>query len=329
MRFALVGCGGAGRKRAASLGGGHSLTIVCDADPSRAASLAAGRGGTEAAEVVPDWRVAVASSGADAVLVATPHHLLAPVAAAAMRAGKPVLVEKPAARSLAEAEELGRLAERCGVVLRVGLNHRYHPAIGKARQLLAEGAIGPPMLVRGRYGHGGRPGYESEWRAVPEIAGGGELVDQGMHLIDLSRWFLGELRTSGSFTRSLFWKMPVEDNAFLFLETASGRAAWLHVSWTEWKNLFSLEVFGRQGKLEVEGLGRSYGPERLTLHRMEPEMGAPETTSWDFPDEDRSWDLELADFVESAAGRPGAGATIDDAIAAWKVVDAAYRGEPG
>ena len=182
------------------------------------------------------------------------------------------------------------------------------------------------MFVRGRYGHGGRPGYDREWRARPEISGGGELIDQGMHLIDLARWFLGDfVRVQGS-VATYFWDMPVDDNAFLLLETAAGQSAFLQASCTEWKNLFSLEVYGRNGKLDISGLGGSYGVERVTHYQMLPEMGAPPTTAWEFPMADNSWDVELQEFLEDIRldRQPIPG--VRDAQAALQVVEQIYSG---
>ena len=151
------------------------------------------------------------------------------------------------------------------------------------------GALGPLLYLRGRYGHGGRLGYDREWRADPAVAGGGELLDQGVHLIDLSRWFLGDFVEVAGRVGTYFWNMPVEDNGFSVLRTAAGQVAWLHASCTEWKNLFCFEIFGRDGKLQIDGLGGSYGVERLTFYRMLPQMGPPETTIWEYPGEDLSW----------------------------------------
>src|SRR5262249_40665169 len=159
--------------------------------------------------------------------------------------------------------------------------------------------------IRGRYGHGGRPGYEREWRMDPRRSGGGQLIDQGIHLIDLSRLFLGDFTICRGLRRTYFWDAPVEDNAFLLLETGDCRVAFLHTSCTEWKNLFSFEIFGRTGKLEITGLGGSYGTEHLRYYRMLPEMGPPETTIWEYPGEDSSWGVEFAAFVDDiVAGRP-------------------------
>src|SRR5439155_23801289 len=187
------------------------------------------------------------------------------------------------------------------------------------------GAIGRLMFVRGRYGHGGRPGYESEWRADPAISGGGELIDQGVHLIDLSRWFLGDFVTVNGFAHTYFWQMPVDDNAFLTLRTASGQTAFLHVSCTEWKNLFSFEIYGREGKLHIDGLGGSYGVERLTHYRMLPQMGPPDVESWEFPGEDGSWREEMLDLEAAIATGRSPNGTLQDALAALRAVHAVYE----
>jgi predicted dehydrogenase len=320
-RFAIIGCGLIGRKRLNSLPAGQ-LAVACDLDLRRAEALVAtgknGRATTEVMEAVND-------SAVEAVVVSTLNSSLASIACAAIVAGKHVLVEKPAGISIAQIDELITLSARHGVRVRVGYNHRYHPALLKARQLLDADAIGPLMFIRGRYGHGGRVGYDREWRADPSLSGGGELIDQGVHLIDLAGWFLGDFARVEGHVATYYWDMPVEDNAFLSLGTASGQTAWLHVSCSEWKNLFSLEIYGRTGKLHIEGLGGSYGIERLAFHKMLPEMGPPETTNWEYPGKDDSWNLEMEAFLEDIClGRtpvPG----LKEARAAMEVVEKIYR----
>ncbi|HTT66325.1 MAG TPA: Gfo/Idh/MocA family oxidoreductase [Bryobacteraceae bacterium] len=317
LNIAIAGCGRIGTKRAAALGD-CQLAIACDVDIARARALGA-------PESTDDWQAAVTSDAADIVIVATTHDMLATIAAAAARAGKHVLIEKPGARRAAELDAVAEAAVASGVLVRVGFNHRYHRAVRMARALFDAGEIGPLMFIRGRYGHGGRLGYEREWRANPAISGGGELLDQGIHLIDLSRWFLGEFARVTGRTPRCFWQMPVEDNAFLMLETEAGQLAWLHASWTEWKNTFSFEICGRDGKLEITGLGGSYGTERLTYYEMSPEMGPPETRTWEFPTADNSWDVEFGNFLDDIRykrpPRPG----IADAQAALRVVERVYQ----
>jgi predicted dehydrogenase len=180
------------------------------------------------------------------------------------------------------------------------------------------------MFVRGRYGHGGRLGYDQEWRADPAISGGGELIDQGVHLIDLARWFLGDFSAVSGFAHTYFWRMPVDDNGFLLLRTPHQQTAFLHVSCTEWKNLFSFEIYGRNAKLHIEGLGGSYGLERLAYYKMLPEMGPPETTIWEYPLADSSWQVEFAEFLEDIRLNRAPAPSLADAQAALVIVEKIY-----
>ena len=234
MRIAIIGCGLIGQKRAGTLGE-HSLAVCCDIDENKALALAASR---EGAEVTTDWRLVMERTDVNAVIVCTTHDLLAKIAECAASKGKHVLVEKPGARRAGELEPVIRASEKTGVVVRIGFNHRYHRAFRKAREIFDSGVVGELLFIRARYGHGGRPGYEGEWRADPSVSGGGEAIDQGMHLIDLARWFMGDLKLSGGKAATYFWKMPVEDNAFFLLESERGQVAFLHSSWTNGRTCF-------------------------------------------------------------------------------------------
>jgi predicted dehydrogenase len=275
--------------------------------------------------VTSRWEEAAADPGVEIVVIATTHDLLAPIAASAAALGKHVLIEKPGARTSAELECVAQAARGTGALVRVGFNHRYHRAFRKAREIVDSGALGPLMFVRARYGHGGRPGYDREWRARPEISGGGELIDQGMHLVDLARWFLGDFPHVEGSIATYFWDMPVEDNGFLLLRTAGGQTAFLHASCTEWKNLFSFELYGRNGKLDISGLGGSYGVERLAFYQMLPEMGPPPTTIWEYPMADNSWEAEFVEFLEDIQLNRQPDPGIPAAVAALRVIETVYE----
>jgi len=236
-----------------------------------------------------------------------------------------VLVEKPAARSTAEIQLVIEAAAKHGMKVHVGFNHRYHRSIRKAKELLDSGVIGDLMFVRARYGHGARIGYDKEWRADPALSGGGELIDQGPHLIDLTRWFLGEITEIQGFAHTYFWDMPVDDNGFMLLKTEKKQVAFLHASCTEWKNIFSMEIYGKLGKLDLSGLGGSYGLEKITWYRMLPEMGPPETLSWEYPMGDDSWGVEIEEFFADIRLDREPSAGLRDAQAALKVVESVYR----
>jgi predicted dehydrogenase len=322
VSFAIVGCGLIGGKRVNALKSLSPVLYTCDLDQTRAQQLAKSVSGCSA---VTDFQIALADPRVDAVIVSTLNSSLAPITLAAVKAGKHVLVEKPGALYAAQLEEIQTAARANGVRVRIGYNHRFHPALQKARSLFESGVLGPLMFLRARYGHGGRKGYDREWRADPKLSGGGELIDQGVHVIDLAGWFLGEFPTVEGHANTSYWDMKVDDNAFLSLRTATGQTAWMHVSCTEWKNLFSLEIYGRDAKLAIDGLGGSYGVERLAYYKMLPQMGPPETTIWEFPGGDDSWRLETQTFIDDIRqGReptPG----LREGIATLEIVEAIYR----
>ena len=207
----IIGCGLIGQKRAKSLGPAR-LVACADLVSTRAQALAQA---TDGCTAYADWRDAIRHPGADVVIVATLHDSLAEITATAIEAGRHVLVEKPAGRHAAELAKLPALAAAHGVKVRTGFNHRYHRALRKARELVDSGSIGDLMFLRARYGHGGRVGYDREWRADPVRSGGGELIDQGSHIIDLARWFLGDFVDVEGFAHTYYWDMPVDDNAFM------------------------------------------------------------------------------------------------------------------
>jgi predicted dehydrogenase len=321
VNVAIVGCGLIGQKRAKALSGAR-LVACADSNLQRAEQLART---VEGSTATADWRRAIERDDVTAVIVATPHDSLAEITSAAVTAGKHVLVEKPAAKHVSELRPLLASIVQSNVLVRVGFNHRYHRAFQQARKIVDSGALGQLMFLRTRYGHGGRIGYDQEWRAKPEISGGGELIDQGVHIIDLARWFLGDFAEVDGYAHTYFWNMPVDDNVFMLLKTAQKQVAFLHASCTEWRNTFSFELYGRNGKLQVDGLGGSYGVERLAWYKMLPEMGPPETSIWEYPMVDNSWHVEMTEFLDDIRlGRqPSAG--LKDAIAALDVVDAVYR----
>jgi predicted dehydrogenase len=320
LNIGIIGCGAVGQKRSRHLAGTRLLHCT-DIELARAAQVASS---SQGCDFGTDWRRLLDRSDIDAVIVATPQDSQVEIVRAAISAGIHVLVEKPAGRHVDELLGLPQLAAEHNVRVRVGFNHRYHRAFQQARRLVDSGVLGPLLFLRARYGHGGRPGYESEWRAQPGRSGGGELIDQGVHLIDLARWFLGEFVEVDGFAHTYFWDMPVDDNGFMLLKTTAKQVAFLHVSCTEWKNTFSWELYGRNGKLQVEGLGGSYGVERLSWYKMLPDMGPPETTMWEYPMADNSWTIEMTEFIEDILSGREPSAGLDDAIAALAVVAKIY-----
>jgi predicted dehydrogenase len=322
MRVGIIGCGLIGTRRAkVALDSGDEVVVVADLDADRAAAVAAA---THAAWAT-SWTEVVSRDDLDVVVVSTSNDQLARASIAALESGKHVLCEKPLGRNASEAAAIVAAAESAGKLLKVGFNHRHHPGIAAARRHVDEGTIGKVFAIRAVYGHGGRAGYEREWRADPARSGGGELLDQGVHIVDLARWFIGEIAQAQGLVGTYHWPIqPVEDNAFALLRSSDGGVVSFHTSWTQWKNTFRFEILGTDGYIRIDGLGGSYGTERLTIAKRNDDSSPPveETTSFDGPD--LSWHSEWREFSAAIAeNRQPLGNGIDG-LAAVRILDAIY-----
>jgi len=323
IRVGFVGAGLQTRRRApivqASSG---TRVVVVSAQHLASAQALARQLGCEAAA---GWEWVAERDDIDAVVICTPPHLHHAIALAALESGKHVLCEKPLARTLEQAVAMVRAARSGGRVLKCGFNHRHHPGIQRVRRLVEEGRLGALYFVRCRYGICGRPGYEREWRADPHIVGGGQLMEQGVHAVDLARWFLAPFQEVTCMLGRYFWQTgSLEDNAFVLLRTAAGQVASIHASLTQWRNLFSLELVGRDGYAVVEGLGGSYGTERLMIGRREFDAPFTEDVT-EFRGGDSSWKEEWQEFVTAIEeGREPIGSAVDGAEAI-RLILAAYE----
>lgn len=323
MRVGIVGAGLQARRRGAIF---HrlkdaKLVVVSGEHPENAKHLAA----QFQCDWTTGWKWVGERDDLDAVVVCAPPHLHEAISVLAMQTGKHVLCEKPLARTLEECERMIQASKETGKVLKCGFNHRHHPAIQEAKLQIERGKIGRPLFIRSRYGIAGEPGRINEWKADLQKAAGGHLMEQGIHVVDLSRWFLGEFERVICFRETQYWPMgELEDNAFLTMRTSDGRIASLHTSLMQWRNLFSFEVFGEEGFFEAEGLGGSYGTEKL--HFCPKKYGKPfEVTTTEFRGEDPSWLLEWQEFHAAIReGRIPLG-SAQDGMEAMRLVFEAYR----
>jgi predicted dehydrogenase len=246
-----------------------------------------------------DYQQAIDSLTPDIVLVCTPNKYSPDVCIYALEHGCHVFCEKPPGRNLNDILRI-REVERThpGLKLMFGFNHRHHPAIVEAKSLVDAGRMGRIIWLRGVYGKPGGSG----WRNDPEISGGGILLDQGIHMLDLFRFFCGDFDKVHALTRrfaapSPGGRGPVEDNAFVLLQAASGPIAQLHSSATLWKHQFQLDIGLENGYLTAQGLlskTGSYGRETLIVGRK----STPDEEIIYF-DTDLSWDLQVREFVRA------------------------------
>lgn len=295
MNVGIIGAGLIGTKRAQVI---HDLkkdklVSVFDIDFNKSVELTNKFGGSAVRskdDILKDKKI-------DTVIIATWNNALAELCLEAIRNKKNVLCEKPLGINYVEAKKIYTAAKKSGIILKAGFNHRFHGSVWKAHELVKSGAIGELMYMRAVYGHGGRKGYDLEWRRNKKFSGGGELLEKGVHLLDLFRWFMGEFKEGVAFCENMFWggTKLLEDNAFCTLRTRDGKVAQMQVSITQWKNKFNLEIFGKKGYLSIEGKGGSFGLEKLVIGRRK-ELGVKPVEEEFLYNKDISWEEEWKNF---------------------------------
>jgi len=269
----------------------------------------------------------------DAVFVCTPNHVTVDLTVEALAKVGNVFCEKPPGRSLAEFQRIEAAARRTpDHVLVFGFNHRLHPCVQAAKAMIGPGGVGEMLFIKGTYGKSGGARFRENWRNDPTVVGGGILLDQGIHMLDLIIMFAGQVRVTGSIMTDTFWTDGLEDNAFVLMQSASGAPAFLHSSATLWKHAFQIEIGCREGYLHVSGLlskTGSYGRERLVIGRRQFEdeamaLGNPREEIIHF-DRDESWDKEVAEFLAAIRERrPGTHGTLEEAERCMRILNDVY-----
>jgi predicted dehydrogenase len=321
LGVAVIGCGGIGTRRAATAAENDNTRLVAVAD------VAADRAQSVAARFncawSTSWEKVVGRDDVHLVIVSTSNNFHAPVSIAAMERGKHVLCEKPLARNPDEARQMVEAAQRNSVKLKTGFNHRFHHQVQKARQLYEAGAIGDILFIRARTGHGGGEAFAQSWFAHKELSGGGTFLDNGVHLLDLARWFMGEFAQATGFVSTNLWPIaPCEDNGFGLFRTADNRVASLHSSWTQWRGYLSMELWGTKGFIAID-----YDPPRTVLvQRERGPNGESIEQSFSFAGvRDRSWERELEEMIRALQEDREPLANGYDGLRAVEMAYAVYR----
>lgn len=275
----------------------------------------------------------VIDSDVDCILVATPNRFTPEMVVAALDAGKHVFSEKPPGRSVEDIESIIEAEKRNpGLKLKFGFNHRYHAGIQEAKRIIDGGRLGRILWMRGVYGKSGGEGFEDTWRSDKSLSGSGILLDQGIHMLDLFRYFAGDFTEVKGMVTTAYWDIPMEDNAFALLRNEQGTVAMLHSSSTQWKHKFNLEIYCSDGLLSVNGIlssTRSYGDETISVARRQFDegfsVGTPDVETIYF-DTDPSWELEIADFVDSVLhDKAITSGNSEDALKVMQLVFAIYN----
>ena len=328
LRVGLVGYGYMGEIRHRTIAAHPQLDLVVVCDPKLTQSPAAG------AQLFTDWRAMLdAPLELDLVFVCTPHTVSPDVTIEALGRGCHVFCEKPPGRNVDDVRRI-IAAEKLatGRKLMFGFNHRHHPGITDAKAIIDSGSLGKILTLRGMYGKSGGAGFEQSWRNRPD-AGGGILIDQGVHMLDLFRLFCGDFDEAIGMTVRAHWDIPGEDNAFVLLRNHHGQIAQLHSSATSWKHMFRLEIGLERGYLTINGLlskTGSYGRETLLISRLPRSgeavaLGNPRE-EMTYYDTDRSWDVQVEQFVQVIVDdSPVTDSTSHDALRVMEIIEDVYE----
>ena len=273
----------------------------------------------------------IADASIDAVFICTPNHLNKPLTVLALQSGKHVFCEKPPAFTAAEMEEVIQAEKASGKKLMYGFNHRHHDSVIKLNEMIASGVYGKVLWMRGRYGKSVDKSFYSNWRSKKDQAGGGILIDQGIHMLDLMLMLAGDFDDVHAFVSNLYWKLEVEDNVFAILRNKRGVVASLHSTMTQWRHLFSLEIFLEQGYIVINGLLTSsgtYGRETMTIAKNR--TTAPAATWNDEEhlhfDINNSWNYEVQHFMNAIKNNGAVSVgTSQDALKLMKIIDKIYE----
>ena len=334
MRFGLIGAGSIGKIRADAIAKSPvcELVAVGDLDEGRA------RAAAPAAKYYADANHLIAAPDVDAVIISTPPPLHEPLALAAAAEGKHVLVEKPMAATPEACERMMLAARKAGTLLTVGYNHRYFDALKLVRDVVTSGEIGTLSHVRAYTGHSGLAEFKAPWMYDKQIMGGGALMDNGTHVIDLVRYIVGDPTEVFGFATNKVWKLGVEDEGIALLRTAEGTTASIEASWHEWRGYrFHIEAYGDRGMARAY-----YAPMMATVIKLDKPGGARTVQRHFYPktilrEKLKGWQStviqtfleELADFVAAAKGQPHSGrlAIAADGLRAVQIAQSTYESE--
>ncbi len=324
VQCGIIGFGKMGRIRAQSIeeSGRGAVSLIYDphlnADPPYNAA--------------PDPEAVLSAEEVDAVFVCTPNFQNKALTIAALQAGKHVFCEKPPAFTAADVEEIMEAEQASGCKLMYGFNHRHHESIKTAKAAVDSGEFGRLLWMRGRYGKSVDDSFFATWRADKALAGGGILLDQGIHMLDLMLYFAGDFDDVQAMVSSLYWNLDgIEDNVFAnFRNTKTGVVASLHSTMTQWRHLFSLEIFLSGGHIVLNGLktsSNSYGEEVLTMERNA--MAGPAVHWQDTQriayDTDTSWASEADHFLACVSDdQPVTQGCSTDALRVMRLIGKVY-----
>ena len=330
LKFGIIGAGLMGRRRAESLLSFPYVELVSIADIYEDKVRALSE--KFKCRHTKSYMDIIKNKEINCVIISTVNNVLAKIAKEALENNKHVFVEKPVSVNTKDVEELIKISEKKNLIVKVGFNHRFFPTIQKAKELLGSGEIGELMFLKATYGQKSRIGFEKEWRVKKEISGGGELIDQGAHIIDLCLFFMGDIKEVKGVITKLFWDIEVDDNDFFILKNEMDKIAFIHTSSSLWENTFKFELHGTKGIIEVEGIRGHYGnPNLKIIRRNEEKSNKSGVYEFDkeilnFPNEDLSYVDEIGNFIRTINKNGRLSGDLHDAKRVIEIISELYEG---
>ena len=329
LKVGIAGYGVVGKRRRDVIDAHPSLQVVAVSDRTLDGDGAFNDG----VRYYDDYKTLLGED-LDVLFVALSNDINPDATIAGLEKGLHVFCEKPPGRNVGDIERVIACEKKhLGLKLKYGFNHRFHDSVRDALNILHSGELGEVINLRGVYGKSQLITFDqTSWRTQRDLAGGGVLLDQGIHMVDLLRLFAGEFEQVHSFVSNSVWNHDVEDNAYALMRTADGKVAMLHSSASQWRHRFGLEITLTKGALTLAGIlsgSKSYGDEMLTIARTTgDDRGDPEEEVRHY-DQDLSWADEVAEFAEAIkTDAPITNGTSEDALNTMKLVYQIYCADP-
>ena len=281
-----------------------------------------------------DFKDLIKNENLDVLFISLPNNFAAEATLLGLKSGAHIFCEKPPAKTLNELEPIKKFLLSSDLKLMYGFNHRFHSSVMKAYQIIRENKFGKVINLKGTYGKSKMISFnQTDWRTNRSKSGGGILLDQGIHMLDLMNYFVGGFNEVFSIIQNSFWNFDVEDNAFILMKNKDGVVAQLHSSATQWRHTFNLEITLEKGSLILGGLltgSKSYGEETLKLIYADPDndKGDPKEETITY-DEDISWDEEIRRFTSAVRNSDKIeNGSIDQAIEIMDLIEKIYKDDP-
>lgn len=327
MKIGIIGYGIMGQIRLKTLPKSlenYTVKSICEVNPQNIAKIPTGH------KIVSDWKEITRDPEINIVFVCTPNFLTRDCVVDALENKKHVFCEKPPGRTFAETFEMYQTSlKHPELKLMFGFNHRHHEAMVESKRIIDSQELGKILWMRGRYGKAVDESFFQNWRAKRETSGGGILLDQGIHMLDLFLMMAGKFDSVKADVSNLFWKLDVEDNVFAIYKRKDGVVASLHSTMTQWRHLFSLEIFLEKGHIVINGLltnSGSYGQEELSIIKNKLSGAHEQEIFKKTYTENVSWEEEMKMFFRAIADDSDINVgTIKDALNVMKHIEMTYQ----